>query len=251
MDNKQEVLDWTGGAFVHNHFRIDNLVDQRLPSDISPEMAVYMKRYKDGSFSLEAITTYLQDLLGQRMLITDTQHPSYVLDENYDDFEDAEKVQFFNPNAVEKTIDLLTSCILERRRIIKNSQMPHILTGVEADILNGRGRMTIDNEGLSQLDYVTASFHSSIWYAAGHEEPNSVDCLDMYHYIVDNPNVDTISHPTFYIPQNVRADMSSSDWTELLQNMRDRKVAFEINLDSTNLARDPNDNLDRNLIAFA
>lgn len=248
---QKEVLEWTGGAFVHNHFRIDDLVDAS-EGDISSEMAIYMKRYKDGSFSLPAITTYLEELLGQKLLITDTQHPSYVLDENYDDFEDKDKVQFFNSRSVEQTVDLLTRCIVERARIIKRfGDLSHVLSGVEVDILSDRGGLTVHNEGLTSLDYVTASFHSSIWQASGREAPSKTTCLDMYQYVAENPNIDAISHPTFYIPRDVKTTMMPQDWIELFQNMKERGVAFEINLDSTNLTFNREGNLDRDLIALA
>ena len=215
-------------------------------------MAIYMKRYKDGSFSLPAITTYLEEMLGQKLLITDTQHPSYVLDENYDDFENEDKVQFFNPKSVEQTVNLLTRCIVERRRVIRKFEnLSHILSGVEVDILSDRGGLTVHNEGLSGLDYVTASFHSSIWYAAGKESPSKTTCLDMYQYVAENPHVDAISHPTFYIPRDVKTSMSAQDWAELFQNMKEKGVAFEINLDSTNLTFSRDENLDRALIALA
>lgn len=247
----KEVLDWTGGAFVHNHFRLDDLVDH-LGDEITPDMAVNLKRYTDGSFSLPAISAYLGELLGTQLLITDTQHPSYVLDPNYDNFEDADKVQFFNPAVQEKTVDLLTQCIVERMKVIRRfSNLSHIMSGVEADILSPKGGLTVHNEGLAQLDYVTASFHSSIWYAAGNESPNKTQSLDMYQYTVANTNVDAISHPTFYIPRDVKLEMTALDWQELFQHMKERGVAFEINLDSTNLVYTKESTLDRDLIALA
>lgn len=251
MENK--AFEWTGGAFVHNHSRIDNLVEKKVAQgEITPEMAMYLKRYKDGSFSLKAISTYLTEMFGEKILVTDTQHPAYVLDDNYENLSDQDKVKYFKTEAIEKTVDLLTRCILERMKLVSEQKdLSNVLTGVEADILPGKGRMTVDNRGLSQLDYVSASFHSSIWRAAGYKDPNSTECLDMYHYIVDNQNVDVISHPTYYIPQEVKRKMTAQDWTELLQNMKEREVAFEINLDSTNLVYERGGNLDRNVILQA
>lgn len=247
-----KAFDWTGGAFVHNHFRLDDLVNEKSPSEITPEMAKYMRMYKDGSFSLRAITAYLEEVFGEKMLITDTQHPSYVLDENYDNLKDEEKVQFFNKNVREQTVDLLTKCILERMKIIRNTHdLSHVLSGVEADIMSPRGELTVHDEGLSQLDFVTASFHSSIWHAAGHQGPDKTTSIDMYHYVVENQNVDMISHPTFYVPHEVKAKMSSQDWSELLKNMKENKVAFEISLDSTNLVYSKGGTLDRDIVSEA
>ena len=248
---EDEVYSWIGGAFLHSHFRLDDLVDEKSPQEITPEMAMYLKRYKDGSFSLRAISTYLEEIFGETTLIADTQHPSYVLDENYDNLEDTDKVRFFNSNAKEETVDLLTECILQRAKVIREAKLTNILTGVEADILSDHGSLTVHDEGLSQLDYVTASFHSSIWHAAGYQTLSKTGAIDMYHYVVENPNVDVISHPTFYIPTEVKAKMSSEDWRELLGNMRDRKVAFEINLDSTNLLYTKGGSLDRDIVLLA
>lgn len=248
----KKAFEWAGGAFVHNHSRLDDLVNEKSPNEITPEMARYMKMYKDGSFSLRAITTYLEGVFGEKMLITDTQHPSYVLDENYDNLTDEEKVQFFNKNVREQTVDLLTKCIVERMKIIRNTDdLSHVLSGVEADIMSDRGDLTVHDEGLSQLDFVTASFHSSIWHAAGHESPDKTTSIDLYHYVVENQNVDMISHPTFYVPSEVKAKMSSQDWSELLKNMKEKQVAFEINLDSTNLVYSKGKNLDRDVISQA
>lgn len=250
---EDKVFTWTGGAFVHNHFRLDDLVDERTSEEISPEMATYLKRYTDGSFSLRAITAYLNEMFDEEMLITDTQHPSYVLDENYDNFEDEDKVQFFKESAREKTIDLLTTCILERANVIKQtSDLPHVLSGVEADILSNRGDLTVRDDALKQLDFVTASFHSSIWHAAGHESArNGTEFIDMYHYVVENKNVDMLSHPSYYVPDDIKTKMTPGDWSELLQNMKDANVAYEINLDSTNLLYNKGRNLDRGILMEA
>lgn len=250
---QNEVFDWVGGAFVHNHFRIDDLVAQLRPDKITEEMATYMNRYRDGSFSLGAISTYLENIFGQNILITDTQHPSYVLSEDYDNLEDEDKIQFFNKEVQEATVDLLTQCILERKRVIRQfSNLSHVLNGVEVDILSPNGGLTVRDEALSQLDYVTASFHSSIYYAAGNESPKTTGAMNMYNHVVANPNVDAISHPTFYLPQQEKLIMTPTDWSELFVNMSKNKVAFEINLDSTNLVYDRDGtNLDRNLLMHA
>lgn len=250
---EDKVFTWTGGAFIHSHFRLDDLVDERVPDKLSPEMAMYLKRYTDGSFSLRAITAYLTEMFGETILVADTQHPSYVLDENYDNLEDEDKVQFFKEDTREKTIDLLTTCILERAKVIKQTKdLPHVLSGVEADILSNRGGLTVRDDGLNQLDFVTASFHSSIWHAAGHESARTgTEFIDMYHYVVENKHVDMLSHPSYYVPDNVKAKMASQDWSELLKNMKDANVAYEINLDSSNLLYNKGKNLDRGILMEA
>lgn len=244
---------WTEGAFVHGHFRIEDILDRKSPEVLPSEITKYMRRYTDGSFSLRAISTYLEDLFGEKMLVTDTQHPAYVLAENYDDLEDEDKVQFFNKNAREKTVALLSECIVRRADLVKkHGQTPNVLTGVEADILTKRGGMTVADNALKELDFVTTSFHSSIWHAAGNEKARrGTEVIDMYHYIVENQNVDMLSHPTLYVPEDVKATMTGSDWTELLTHMKDANVAYEINLDSSTIAHSRTQNPDRRVLSEA
>ena len=149
--------------------------------------------------------------------------------------------------------DLLTRCILERARLIRKSKdLPYILSGAEVDILSKRGGLTVENKGLRELDFVTASFHSSIWHAAGHETmKKGSDIIDTYHYVVGNQDVDMLSHPVAYVPYDIRAKMSSADWSELLTNMKKNNVAYEINLDSTDLLNTKGDNLDRKILSEA
>lgn len=247
MDN--EISDWTGGCFVHSHLRIDDLLSEVGEGELDPSTMVYMSRYRDGSFSLRAITSYLEFALGKRVLVTDTQHPAYVLSDDYDRFTDDEKVQLFNVNVREATIDLLSACIIERMRIIRRfGEFAHVLSGVEADILSPKGELTVSNFGLSQLDYVTTSFHSSIWRAAGNPDLSRNGCIKMYNYVVDNSHVDAISHPILCIPTELKLSMTADDWIELFTHMREKQVAFEVNLDSTNLIYSRGKNLDRALV---
>jgi histidinol phosphatase-like PHP family hydrolase len=176
-----------------------------------------------------------------------------VLDEGYDDLSDDEKVRFFNDSVREKTVDLLSECIAQRAKIIKDhGRVPNILTGVEADILSQKGGLTVKSDALKNLDFVTASFHSSIWHAAGNEKARKgSDVIDMYHYVVENQDVDMLSHPTLYVPDEVKGKMTIRDWSELLAHMRDANVAYEINLDSVNLAHTKGGSLDRGVIIEA
>lgn len=249
---QDEIHQWVGGAFTHTHPRLEDAIDSQPAEALTPEMQKYMRRYDDGSMTLEAITYYLDGIFGERIPITDTQHPSYVLHPQYDDLEDSAKVEWFNPNVVEPTIQLLSQCMLERMRVIRRaSHLNHVKSGVEVDILSPRGRLSVNDEVLQQLDYVTCSFHSSLWRASGNPDPTKKVFLDTYQNIVANRNVDTISHPTFYLPPEVKQNMTASDWKELLQHMKEAQVAFEVNLDSTDLVHNRGNNLDRALIVSA
>lgn len=250
---QDEIYNWIGGAFVHTHNRIeDELETQRSQGEVDEEIVDLMYRYTDGSMTLGAISTYLENIFGKTIPLTDTQHPSYVLHQEYDDLPDSAKVEYYNPQAVDATVDLLSKCMLERMRVIRRSkQLRHVLTGAEVDILSPKGRLSLTDDALSQLDYVTCSFHSSLWRAGGNSDPSKTVCLDTYNNALTNSHVDTLSHPTINIPPEVKASMTSQDWDELFQLMSERQVAFEVNLDSTNLTFNDGRNLDRALLLNA
>ena len=248
---KDELLQWTGGAFVHNHFTVEDLVG-KLDTTDHTKSTPYMSLYSEGSFSLDVMTLFLNNLFRPGMLITDTQHPATVLDPNYEFLAEADKRPYYHPNRMDKSIRLMTDCILERKRIIRKfDHLSHVLTGTEVDILNPRGEFTVENNALGELDYVTASFHSSIWNLAGNPEPSIKTSIDTYQAVVNNPNVDAISHPTFYLPETVKDKMTPGDWKELFKVMKQKQVAFEVNMDSTNLVFGANNDLDRKLVATA
>ncbi|HQG57566.1 MAG TPA: hypothetical protein PLX79_01160 [Candidatus Dojkabacteria bacterium] len=250
---QDEIHNWTGGAFVHSHNRIeDELEVQKSQGDVDESVADLLYRYTDGSMTLGAISIYLENIFGKTIPLTDTQHPSYILHPEYDDLPDSAKVEFYNPQAIDATIDLLSKCMLERMRVVRRAkQLSHVLTGAEVDILSPKGRLSLTDEALSQLDYVTCSFHSSLWKATGNSDPSKAVCLDTYNHALTNPNVDTLSHPTINIPLDVKMSMTPQDWNELFQLMSEKQVAFEVNLDSTNLAFNNGRNLDRALLLNA
>lgn len=249
---QQEIYEWTGGAFVHTHTRIEDELTEENTAGLSPDMAEYMHRYNDGSMSLHALTYYLDAIFDKRIPITDTQHPSYILHPEYDDLADADKIRFFRPEVIEATVDLLSECIIERARIVRQATgLQHVYTGVEVDMLSPDGKLSVHDEALAQLDYVTCSYHSSLWRAAGNADPTKNDCLSAYTRALDNPHVDTLSHPTINLPPEAKARMTAADWTELLQHMKQKQVAFEVNLDSTNLILNKGYNLDAALVQHA
>lgn len=250
---KDEIYKWVGGAFVHSHNRIDDELDiQKSEGAMEENMADLLYRYTDGSMTLGSITLYLENIFGEVIPLTDTQHPSYVLHPEYDDLPDSAKLKFYNSKAIDKTVELLSECMLERMKVIKRSKhLSHVLTGTEVDILSSKGKLNLTNDTLSQLDYVTCSFHSSIWRAAENPSLSKTSCLDTYQYALENPNVDTLSHPTLYIPKEVKSEMRAEDWNELFQLMSQKQVAFEVNLDSTNLIFNMGYNLDTKLLLSA
>jgi hypothetical protein len=60
-----------------------------------------------------------------------------------------------------------------------------------------------------------------------------------------------LSHPTVYVPDDIKRKMSAKDWSELLKNMKEQHVAYEISLDSVNLAYNGGKSLDRNILLEA
>lgn len=250
---QNEAREWTGGAFVHAHARIEDEFASQADEINESGLATFMENYKDGSMTLSALTIFLEKIFDEKIPITDTQHPTYILDSDYDNLLPHEKLKFFNPKAIQGTLDLMTRCIIERKNIIRrSSRLKHVFSGVEVDLLDSKGLLSVHDEALAELDYVTCSFHSGLWKATGSPDiEKKSQILDAYMYAVDNENVDTLSHPTVNIPPEVREDMSAGEWSDLLKQMREKGVAFEVNLDSTNLIYNDGRNLDRALVISA
>lgn len=101
---------------------------------------------------------------------------------------------------------------------IQNSKF-QILHGCEANILNN-GLLDIDNEVLSQLDYVIAGVHSQMKMAKDEMTERIIRAMK-------NPNVNIISHPTGRLIN--RRDEYQIDFDKILRVAKEYQVALEIN----------------------
>lgn len=101
---------------------------------------------------------------------------------------------------------------------IKNLKFK-VLHGCEANILED-GRLDIDDEVLSQLDYVIAGIHSRMKMPKGEMTERIIRAMK-------NPNVDIIAHPTGRLIQ--RRDEYAIDFDKILEVAKKTNVALEIN----------------------
>lgn len=101
---------------------------------------------------------------------------------------------------------------------IQNSKF-QILHGCEANILNN-GLLDIDNEVLSQLDYVIAGVHSQM-------KMTKDEMTERIIRAMKNPNVNIISHPTGRLIN--RRDEYQIDFDKILRVAKEYQVALEIN----------------------
>ncbi|MDD5760482.1 MAG: DNA polymerase/3'-5' exonuclease PolX [Candidatus Pacebacteria bacterium] len=94
-----------------------------------------------------------------------------------------------------------------------------ILHGCEANILND-GSLDINNEVLSQLDYVIAGVHSQMKMAKDEMTERIIRAMK-------NPNANIISHPTGRLIN--RRDEYQIDFDKILRAAKEYQVALEIN----------------------
>ena len=100
----------------------------------------------------------------------------------------------------------------------KNLQFK-ILHGCETNILND-GSLDIDDQVLSQLDYVIAGIHSNMRISKDEMTERVIKAMR-------NPNVDVISHPTGRLIN--RRDEFALDFDKILTVAKETNTALEIN----------------------
>lgn len=66
-----------------------------------------------------------------------------------------------------------------------------VFKGVEADICNADGELDISERILNKLEWVTASFHSAVYYP-----DNGNQLYEIYKKVCRNVHIDLIGHPT-------------------------------------------------------
>lgn len=95
----------------------------------------------------------------------------------------------------------------------------HVFSGLECDILKD-GRMDLDNEALSQLDFVVASVHS-------HMNLDEHAMTDRLLAALENPYIKTIGHPTGRVL--LHRDAYAYAFETVAAKAAARGVAMEIN----------------------
>ena len=109
--------------------------------------------------------------------------------------------------------------VQQHKEIQKLNLKIKLLHGCEANILND-GSLDIDDQVLSQLDYVIAGIHSNMRISKD-------EMTDRVVKAMRNPNVDIISHPTGRLIN--RRDEFALDFDKILAVAKETNTALEIN----------------------
>lgn len=212
---KNELLEWLHGPVTHLHIRHQSEGQQADSEEF---------RQFDHAIAIE----YLRLLSGGKDIrITDTNHAllSFTDIDNLKRPEAEDKENF-----AARIIKQASEETLKRIAAIKAENNSGVIMGIEADIINDRGQLSLNEECLSQLDYVVASFHRFIWSVFSEEKTYTVNyIINLYLQVLDNPHVAVLGHPAR--PSNkLIGEITASDYLPVLEKMRTNGVAFEVNI---------------------
>lgn len=203
---------------LHVHTKLDHL----LPSSEQELENLTHESNVPLSSLLERARVFFND---SEILICDTDHPIHVLDRK-----GVSRKEAFTSNKISETIEIISQGVTERSRLV-SSLGKNIITGVEADILNSDGLLDVNDESLRQLDLVIASFHYNYWKMANEgKKPTGYDYIASLIGAASNPHVDILGHPIRELQPIHLEEIRINDFDELFCLMRDREVAYELNL---------------------
>lgn len=180
--DRNELREWLGGPVTHTHLR----------SEADPNFFDGTERHQ---FTQEAALHYLRLLTGNPdARITDTNHALIDFDvDNLDRPKSIPKEEWRNKIVAEASTGTLTRLA----KVRQNPNAKNVIIGVEADIIDDEGGLSLNNDCLSQLDFTIASFHSFIWSAFSEEHDYTKQyLLKSYENVVKNPNVVVLGHAT-------------------------------------------------------
>jgi len=233
--NRETFSKWFGGPLLHTHLHQEGRI-------VNPDVELYQ-------FTQLGALSYLTRLTGRSsVLITDTSHAMIEIYRHHQDWLQGpeETDQAFS----RRKIDFASGDILRRSQ--ESRPISGILTGVETDILNERGKVSTSAEVMKKLDIVIASFHWRTWkkFTGSDEisETTKAKILSAYFQLADNPHVDILGHPTVF-PNELKALFRGEDLRPVLEKMKRHDMAMEVNIsvDSTS----PEFSLERDLMVVA
>ena len=224
-----QLKEWFGGSVIHIHTRLENKSAEYQPGE-------------EIQFTLSGLSEYARRFSGNGyMVVVDTDHaalsihPNWALDQ---------RQEYFFPQNTEKTVKQISEDVRTRAKKIRESESSHVLTGTETDILNSSGMLDVNNDVLSSLDLVIASFHYYPWAANNFVggEKKHIDLKEIlmaYERVAANPHVDVIGHPTTYIQKYNRDVALLPEWEPLFRIMKMAGTAFELNLSTLLRIKEP------------
>lgn len=213
--DRDELRSWFEGPVFHTHLR----------SEDEPLVFESSDRHQ---FTQEAALHYLRELTGNPdARIVDTNHALLGLD--VDNLKRPESIPMWAWR--KQVVDRASERVLERaakiRMVFGSSR---IIVGVEVDIIDDKGGLSLNDNCISQLDVVIASFHKFVWKAfSGEKDYSKQFLIEAYKNAVDNPNVVVLGHPT-RCSSKVISLITPDDFGPVFEVMNKNGVAFEINL---------------------
>ncbi len=207
-------LSWFGGPISHMHLRLPS-----EPNDAEGE--------ENLQFTHETATYYLGKLYrNPNVRITDTAHALLS-------FRDLDNLRRPNLESAEswsnRIITQASVETLKRVSEMKKLANSNIIIGVEADIIDDQGHLSLDDECLQEIDFTIASFHRFIWTIFSERVYySSEELINMYLGALDNPSVRVLGHP-IRTSSKLIGPRKSEDFLPVLEKMKEKRVAYEIN----------------------
>lgn len=212
---KRENLEWLRGPVSHLHIRYPGEKDGTLSSS------------EPRQFTHTTALQYLELLSGDTEIkITDTNHAMLALDVDRLQRPENEGSKSWRDARVKEASDATSQRITK----IREADNDKVVIGIEVDILDEKGSLSLDKMTLDQLDYVIVSFHRFIWSIVSDESYLTPEYLiNLYMSVVDNEAVSVLGHST-RVSTKLLTAITSEDYLPLIERMSERGVAFEINV---------------------
>jgi histidinol phosphatase-like PHP family hydrolase len=208
-----ENLSWFEGPFTHVHVRYPGERNE----DSSWEVL---------QFDYDSALRYMQLLSGKTDIrITDTNHAIRPFDE----IDLLNKPMSIDKDAWQEQIRKRASEEMEKRIAkIRSLSNPKIIVGVEVDIVDEQGELSLSDECLEKSDFTIASFHRFIWSIFSQEEHfTSEELIRFFEGALDNPHVFVLGHPTMPSSKMLGV-LEPRDYSSVVEKMTEKGIAYEV-----------------------
>ena len=179
-------------------------------------------------FTHETATYYLGRLYNNpKVRITDTAH-ALLSFRDLDNLSrpNSETTESWSDKIITKASTETLKRVLEMKRLANNN----IIMGIEVDIIDNQGHLSLNDECLKEIDFTIASFHRFIWTIFSEKVYYSPeDLVSMYLGAIDNPSVCVLGHPIRPSSKLV-GSLGFDDFLPVIDKMNEKRVAYEINI---------------------
>jgi len=211
---ERDNLSWFNGPVTHVHLKLDGEAKEGNSGE-------------DIQFTHDTALMYLRKLSNNPFVrITDTGHAMLSFND-IDNLKrpDNETLQEWRT----KIINQASRETIRRVAEIRKTES-HIVVGVEADIIDSSGHLSLDDECLEKIDFTIASFHRFIWTVFSERTHyESDELINMYLGTLDNPSVSVLGHPIRSSSKRI-GTIEFGDFVPVLHKMKEKKVAYEVDI---------------------